>query len=76
MAGRVIGGNDSYAPPTACETRILNPPRDQCAIRRFGIYGTHPPADHNDIAVNFRNSEGMLNVRSALAEGTVYTALS
>jgi len=76
FAGQVIGLNGSSGTPTACDTHILNPPRDQCAILHFGVYATSPPEDGNDIAVNFRNAEGSLDPNGGLARGGIYTALS
>ena len=76
FAGQVIGLNGSSGTPTACDTHILNPPRDQCAILHFGVYATYPPQEGNDIAVNFRNAEGALDANDGLARGETYTALS
>jgi len=76
FAGQVIGLNGSSGTPTACDTHILNPPRDQCAILHFGVYATYPPQEGNDIAVNFRNAEGTLDQNDGLARGRIYTALS
>ena len=76
FAGQVIGLNGSSGTPTACDSHILNPPRDQCAILHFGVYATYPPQEGNDIAVNFRNAEGILDANDGLARGETYTALS
>lgn len=75
-AGQIIGANGSSGTPTACDPRILNPPRDQCAILHFGVYATYLPEEGNDIAVNFRNADGMLNAGDGLIRGRSYTALS
>jgi hypothetical protein len=75
-AGQLIGSNGSSGTPTACDTHILNPPRDQCAILHFGVYATYPPEEGNDIAVNFRNADGMLNSSDGLLRGQTYIALS
>ena len=75
-AGQIIGSNGSSGTPTACDPRILNPPRDQCAILHFGVYATYPPEEGNDIAVNFRNADGMLNTNDGLIRSQTYTALS
>ncbi len=75
-AGQMIGLNGSSGTPTACDTFILDPPRDQCAILHFGVYATYPPQEGNDLAINFRNSDGVLDPHGGLAQGQTYTALS
>lgn len=76
QAGQMIGLNGSSGTPTACDTFILNPPRDQCAVLHLGVYATYPNQESNDVAVSFRNADGILDSRGGLARGQIYTALS
>jgi len=76
FAGQMIGLNGSSGTPTACDTFILNPPRDQCAVLHFGVYATYPAVHGNDVAINFRNADGTLDTRGGLTRGQIYTALS
>ena len=76
FAGQMIGLNGSSGTPTACDTFILNPPRDQCAILHFGVYATYPAVHGNDVAISFSNADGALDSRGGLVRLQVYTALS
>lgn len=41
----------------------------------FGVYRAWPPTEGNDLAVNFRNTDGPLDSRGGLQRGVVYFAL-
>ena len=41
----------------------------------FGVYRSWPPREGEDLAVNFRNAEGPLDVRGGLQRGVSYLAL-
>ncbi len=40
----------------------------------FGVYGSYPPVEGNDRAVNFRNMDGPVDCRGGLVNGATYTA--
>jgi murein DD-endopeptidase MepM/ murein hydrolase activator NlpD len=44
-------------------------------VIHFGVYGTDPPRDEADRAINFSNADGLLDLRGGLRQGTFYTAL-
>lgn len=42
----------------------------------FGVYGSWPPTEGNDRAVNFRNTDGPVDCRGGLVVGETYEAIS
>jgi murein DD-endopeptidase MepM/ murein hydrolase activator NlpD len=40
----------------------------------FGVYGSWPPVEGNDRAVNFSNMDGPVDCRRGLVNGATYTA--
>ena len=44
-------------------------------VLHFGVYRTFPPVDDRDVPVVFSNSDGALDARGGLREGTFYRAL-
>ena len=44
-------------------------------VLHFGVYATFPPVGDRDVPVVFRNSDGALDARGGLREGTFYRAL-
>ena len=46
-----------------------------CPHLHFGVYRTYPPVHEDDLPINFRNAEGILDERGGLVHGMVYNAL-
>jgi hypothetical protein len=44
-------------------------PTNYRSVLHFGVYASWPALDGNDVAINFRNTEGALDLRNGLAAG-------